>query len=102
MNGNLKVTQDLPYQRLNNTFAIDDVVDFNVSLTDRFLKSPHPRYEFFWFNGTELIKETKQPFYQHNFTQPGVLKFKAHAYADFAVSRDKNKVFTETIHLKSK
>ena len=77
--------QDLEYQRRNNTFAIDQTINFHVNITDRFAKPDSPQYTYFWYNGSELIHRTDRPRYEQNFSQPTVLQLQAYTTAEFSV-----------------
>ena len=83
LNGNLKVTQDLEYQRRNNTFAINQNIIFHVNITDRFDKPDSPQYTYFWLNGSDLIHRTSHPHYEQNFSEPTVLHLEAFTTAEF-------------------
>ena len=86
LNGNLKMKQDLEYQRMNNTFAIDKEINFHVNITDRFDQHDSPQYIYFWYNGSELIRRTKHPQFEQNFSQPAVLHLQALTTAEFSMS----------------
>jgi hypothetical protein len=101
LNGNLKIKQSLEYQRFNTTFAVGEPVHFTVNLTDQFRNEP-PSFTFYWYNGTEFIRQTLEPNYAPTFYEPGVLKLETTAIAEFVdpTQKDKDQNFKEEITLK--
>ncbi|XP_076452784.1 uncharacterized protein LOC143288311 [Babylonia areolata] len=83
LNGNLRVYQDLEYQRSNTSFAIDQPIHFHVNITDHFSKSDTPQYTYFWYNGSDLIRVTDSPHLERNFSEPSILHLQAVASAQF-------------------
>ncbi|KAK7111208.1 hypothetical protein V1264_010880 [Littorina saxatilis] len=83
LNGNLKVKQNLEYQRRNDTFAIDREIYFHVNITDRFSMTKSPECMYFWYNGSELIHSSEKPGFDKTFLQPCVLYLQAEATASF-------------------
>ncbi|XP_041364969.1 uncharacterized protein LOC121380216 isoform X2 [Gigantopelta aegis] len=72
LNGNLNISQHLPYQRNNSTFSTGEMVTVHANVTDKFptKKSseflPKVEFVYYWFRNTTFIKRTRDPFF--NFT----------------------------------
>ena len=76
LNGNLKLQQQLLYQRNNRTFSSGKVITIHANMTDKFSTKPFSSkvdFEYFWYKNTTLLKVTKEPFYKFMSSDSGNL-----------------------------
>lgn len=89
LNGNVNASQQLTYQRHNDTFATKRPVSLRINITDRFPREDSPDWTFYWYNHTEanasqLIERTQQPVLTHSFITVGTLFLDAETVVSFS------------------